>query len=122
MTHFITWFEIPVADFERAQKFYSYIFGIKIDKTEMGGDLMGYFPGERGNVSGAIVQGKGYEPSRNGTLVYLNGGDDLNTVLSRVEDSGGRVIRPKTLINENIGYFAIFHDTEGNQVALHSLK
>jgi predicted enzyme related to lactoylglutathione lyase len=122
MAHFITWFEIPVADFERAHKFYSDIFGIKIDKTEMGGDLMGYFPGERGSVSGAIVQGKDYQPSSGGTLVYLNGGDDLDTVLSRVEDSGGRVIRPKTLINENIGYFAIFHDTEGNQVALHSLK
>ncbi|MGA2668206.1 MAG: VOC family protein [Ignavibacteria bacterium] len=122
MAHFITWFEIPVTDFERAKKFYEGIFGVKVVKQEMGGSLMGFFPGERGSVSGAIVSGKGYIPSDNGALVYLNGGNDLNNVLSKVVGAGGKVAMPKTLINEDIGFFAIFHDTEGNKVALHSLK
>ena len=122
MAHFITWFEIPVVDFARAQKFYEDIFGVKVEKQEMGGDLMGFFPGERGSVSGAIVYGKGYVPSDNGVLAYLNGGDDLNNVLSKVDKAGGKVVVPKTLITEDIGFFAIFHDTEGNKVALHSMK
>jgi uncharacterized protein len=122
MTHFITWFEIPVTDFARAQKFYSDIFMINIDKTEMGEYLMGFFPGEQESVSGSLVQGKGYVPAENGVLVYLNGGDDLNFVLSKVTEAGGRIAVPKTLIREDIGYFAVFNDTEGNKTALHSMK
>jgi hypothetical protein len=58
-------------------------------------------------------------PNDTGTLVYLNAGNDLDGVLSRVEFSGGRVIMPKTLINDSAGSFALFIDSEGNRVALH---
>ena len=34
---------------------------------------------------GAIVKGQGYLPAREGTLVYLDAGNDLSTVLMRVE-------------------------------------
>ena len=54
-------------------------------------------------------------------MVYLNGGKDLETVLSRVTGAGGRIIMPKTFINEESGYFAIFIDCEGNKLALHSM-
>ncbi len=45
------------------------------------------FPHEMGVGGGgeAIVEGKGYKPSKSGSLVYLNGGDDLGKPLSRVE-------------------------------------
>jgi predicted enzyme related to lactoylglutathione lyase len=45
----------------------------------------------------------------------------LGTPLSRVEAAGGSVVMPKTSIGEN-GYMAIFLDTEGNRVALHSMN
>lgn len=122
MTNFITWFEIPVTDFTRAQKFYSDIFDITIEKTEMGEYLMGFFPGEIGGVTGSLIFGKGYMPSESGVLVYLNGGENLNYVLSKVSDAGGKVVVPKTLIRDDVGYFAIFNDTEGNKIALHSMK
>lgn len=91
-------------------------------KFYMMGFDMGFFPSQRGEVSGAVVAGEGYVPGDKGTLVYLNGGDDLNTVLSKVETAGGKVAVPKTKITDEYGYFAIFIDTEGNKVGLHSSK
>ena len=83
---------------------------------------MGFLPGfETGEVGGAIVEGEGYEPAASGSIVYLNGGDDLATPLSRVESAGGKVVVDKMDIGEN-GYIAQFMDTEGNRVALHSMN
>jgi predicted enzyme related to lactoylglutathione lyase len=121
MPNAINWFEIPVVDFPRAKKFYNDIFGFELYEETMGPFRMGFFPGE-GGVSGAIVQGEGCKPSQEGTLVYLNGGDDLSKVLNKVEGAGGKIAMPKTEITPEIGYSAIFIDTEGNKVALHSPK
>jgi uncharacterized protein len=72
-------------------------------------------------VGGGIVQGEGFEPSATGSLIYLNGGDDLSVPLSKVEAAGGKIVLPKTAIGPN-GYMAHFMDTEGNKVALHSMN
>jgi hypothetical protein len=50
----------------------------------------------------------------------MNGGSDLNDVLFKVGEAGGRVVMPKTFISEDEGYFAIFIDNQGNKLALHS--
>lgn len=50
-------------------------------------------------------------------MAYLNGGDDLEAPLSRVEMAGGKVLVPKTSLGPN-GFMAQFLDTEGNRVAL----
>ncbi len=81
---------------------------------------MGFLPHGQQEVGGALVEGEGYEPSESGSLVYLNGGPDLAGPLSRVEDAGGAVVVPKTKISDEIGYFAIIKDTEGNKIAFHS--
>ena len=47
--------------------------------------------------------------------------DDLNIPLSRIEHAGATILFPKTSIGEN-GFMAHFIDTEGNRVALHSMK
>ena len=118
----INWFEIPVSDFERAQKFYSELFDYEMPSNQMGDALMGFFPSkqEEGAVGGAIVKGEGYEPGGSGPIVYLNGGEDLQVMLDRVVPAGGKIQVTKTFITKEIGYFAFFHDTEGNRVALHS--
>ncbi len=81
---------------------------------------MAIFPND--GVKGAIVAGQGYEPSAKGAVVYFNGGEDLNQPLSKVERAGGKVLMPKTFINEQIGFCARVLDSEGNLVALHSRK
>lgn len=122
MTNAINWFEIPVSDYERAKKFYCSIYEYEMVEMDMQGTKMGMLPHDpaSGGIGGAICYGEGYTPSTEGSKVYLNGGKDLNEVLGRVESAGGQVILGKTKITDEIGFFAIFADTEGNQVSLHS--
>ena len=122
VTNAVNWVEIPVSDFSRAQKFYSAIFDYDMPANQMGDKMMGFFLAEPGGVSGAIVQGEGYKPSREGALVYLSGGRDLSVVLGRVEAAGGQIILPKTLITDEIGFIALFVDCEGNKIGLHSMQ
>jgi hypothetical protein len=73
-------------------------------------------------VGGAIIQGEGYVPSAQGSLVYLSGGTDLSVVLARVEAAGGSVLVGKTQVSPEHGYFAQFMDSEGNKVGLYSSR
>lgn len=121
MANAINWFEIPAEDFDRAIDFYSKVLDGELAVQEMMGTKMGFLPMEgEGAVGGAICAGEMYKPSADGAVVYLNGGDDLNTPLSRVEEAGGKVLMPKTKISDEIGYMAFFFDTEGNKLAFHS--
>lgn len=121
MQHMIAWFEIPATDFDRAHAFYARVLDIAIEKTDVDGTAMGMLPMDGQNVSGAIVSGEGYVPSQQGALVYLSGGDDLAPMLARVAPAGGTVLVPKTQISPEFGWFALFLDTEGNKVGLHSM-
>ena len=121
MQNVVCWFEIPVSDFQRAVKFYGTIFDVQIKEVEMFDIKMGIFPTDGKNVSGALVKGDDYIPSDEGALVYLNGGDNLQVVLDRISENNGQIIVQKTKISPEMGFFAIFIDTEGNMMALHSL-
>jgi predicted enzyme related to lactoylglutathione lyase len=122
----LNWFEIPVADFDRAKKFYETIFDYQMPEMMMGPNRMGFFlydqPG--GKVGGAIVYNPDfYTPAANGTLAYLNCQPDLEVNLDRVEAAGGKIHQGKMEIapGQNLGFIAIINDSEGNRVALHSM-
>jgi predicted enzyme related to lactoylglutathione lyase len=121
MKNFVVWFEIPVKDLSRAMKFYSKVMAVEMQPMEMGPRRMAFFPMAPGIASGALLEGKENSPGEKGTLVYLNGGDDLAVPLKRVEAAGGKVLQDKMSIGEH-GFIATFKDTEGNRVALHSMK
>ncbi len=122
MTNAINWFEIPVTDFDRAKKFYGELLNAEIQEMPHPEFRYGMLPSDMQNgVGGGIVQGPGFEPSQRGSLIYLNGGDDLSDPLSRVEAAGGKIVLPKTSIGPN-GFMAHFIDSEGNKVALHSMN
>ncbi|GHN01260.1 hypothetical protein WSM22_27490 [Cytophagales bacterium WSM2-2] len=120
----ISWFEIPTQDLDRAQKFYEAIFEIKMVPMDTPQIKMRMFPLEdMMGVGGALVFNKDfYKPSTtDGPLVYLNGNPDVQIVLNRVEKAGGKIMVPKTQISLEYGYMAMFLDTEGNRIALHSI-
>ena len=122
MVNALNWFEIPVTDFERANKFYEILFDAEIMEMPFPDGKYGMFPCDMENgVGGGIAQGEGFVPSENGSIVYLNGGDDLNKPLARIEKAGAKILMPKTSIGGN-GFMAHFIDTEGNRVALHSMQ
>lgn len=120
MHSFVSIFEISAADMPRAVDFYQAILGIEIEKIEMPEMQIGLFPMEEQAVVGVIMQGEGYKPSAEGVTIYLNGGDNLQAILDKVEPNGGQVIVPKTPHADEVGYFALFLDTEGNRLGLHS--
>ncbi len=117
---YLSIFEIPATDISRAINFYQAILDIKIEKMDMPEMQMGILPYEGQMVTGVIIKADGYKPSAEGVTIYLNGGDNLQVILDKVEKNGGKILIPKTLHADESGYFATFIDSEGNKIGLHS--
>jgi hypothetical protein len=123
-TNAISWFEIPADDLDRAQKFYEAIFDIKLVPLDMPQLKMRMFPVESPmNIGGALCHAPGfYKPSAtDGALIYLNANPDVQIVLDKIESAGGKIVVPKTEISPEYGHMAVFIDSEGNRIALHSI-
>jgi predicted enzyme related to lactoylglutathione lyase len=121
----INWFEIPVNDFNRAKQFYNHLFDYEMPEAPSGANRRGFLPHDvkAGGIGGAIVQGPDYVPSQRGCLVYLNAGDDLNIVLARAKEAGASIVQERTPVSEEqeLGFYAIIRDSEGNRIALHAM-
>ena|SRR5690348_1029884 len=121
MDHLSNWIEIPVLDMARAKKFYNELLDVSLNEMSMGGNDYALFDAKDRFNTGSLVKGHGYVPSLLGVVVYLNGGNDLSAVLSRVTKAGGKVLLPKTFLSKEAGHIAYFVDTEGNKMGLHSM-
>jgi hypothetical protein len=121
----ISWFEIPAINLERATKFYETILGISFNPMDLENIRMRMFPlkDPMKGVGGAIVDSGGFHrPSATeGPLLYLNGNPDVQQILDKVEMAGGTIMVPKTAISPEYGFMAVFLDTEGNRIGLHSV-
>jgi uncharacterized protein len=125
MKNAISWFEIPATDLARATKFYETIFSTTLIPVDMPNIKMRMFPitDVQNGIGGALVDSGGFhKPSATeGPLIYLNGNPDVQNILDKVPGAGGLIIVPKTEISEAFGFMAIFMDTEGNRIGLHSI-
>lgn len=120
MNNVVSIIEIPVTDLGRATKFYQSILNVNIEAVEMGGTQMGIIPNDIGTVNVVLVKGSDYIPTTAGPVIYLNAGKDLQPMLEKIEKNGGTIIVPKTEISPEMGFFALFMDSEGNKLGLHS--
>lgn len=119
--HALHWFEIPVVDLDRAQRFYEAVLGEPLQREGHGRAAMALFPRDGDGVGGCLsVSCDGGIPAPTGTVVYLTT-PSIDAVLARVPKAGGRVTVPKTALPAAWGYCAHITDTEGNRVGLHSL-
>ena len=111
-------FEIPVADMDRAVAFYEAVFAVKLDRQNVDGYDMAFFPRADGGAgaSGALAKGDVYRPTRDGTILYFDVAD-IDAVLARASARGGTVLYPKKDIGE-AGFVAEIGDSEGNRIAL----
>lgn len=120
----VGWFEIPVTNMERAMRFYETVFELKLTLENMGGIDMAWFPWVENTVGsgGSLVfSPENHKPSADGTLIYFTAfSGDVALELGRVEAAGGKVLMPKTQISPEVGYMALFLDSEGNRLALHA--
>lgn len=119
---YVSIFEIPSTDINRSVKFYENLFEIKIEQMEVDGMKMGIFPSEGQANTGIMLQADGYQPSANGVTIYLNAGEDLQRILDKVPQNGGKIVIPKTPHADQNGFFAIFLDCDGNRLGLNSPK
>lgn len=120
--NFPVWFEIPAEDFDRAVRFYEQVFGVQLNRQDMGGAQLGVFPyRSAGGTTGCVYAGAELKPGGQGPLVYLNADPELDAVLERVWSAGGRIVTPRTALPPGMGYFASFIDSEGNRVGVHAL-
>lgn len=118
----LNWFEIPATDIERARSFYGAIFNCELDPVmDMMGMKMSNFPWEPGSgkANGGLCQSDMHKPSQEGAVIYLNANPNIQEVIDRIENAGGKVVMPKTQISPEIGYMAFFIDSEGNKIGLH---
>ncbi len=120
----VGWFEIPVLDMDRAVKFYETVFDFKLQREQMGDLDMAWFPFNMeayGSAGSLALAPDFYKPSANGVMVYLTANSgNVSKELGRVETAGGKVTMEKKQISEEHGFMAVFIDSEGNRVALHS--
>lgn len=119
------WFEIPVADIDRAQRFYEALLGVSMKRQRYMGDTdQAVFPnGGPNHPSGALVQANVERaPSQAaGSLVYLSV-RDIRPLLARVADIGGEVLLPLTPITDTPVVVGHIRDSEGNRVGLASVE
>ncbi|BFO64602.1 VOC family protein [Chryseobacterium sp. S0630] len=119
-TNPVVYFEIPVNDLERAEKFYSAVFNFSFDKEIIDSYEMALFPFEEKNsgITGALAKGEVYKPSKNGVIIYFKT-ENIDQTLEKAVQHGGSVLYPKR-IDEKYGFaVAEFEDSEGNRIALH---
>jgi predicted enzyme related to lactoylglutathione lyase len=127
----IVHFEIPSDNLERTKKFYTELFGWKMEKMP-GTDQREYWTfftttNDRGSSSGGgggggdelrTVSGGMMERQmpQEPIMIYI-GVDSVTEYSNKVERLGGKVIKQKTEV-PGYGWFAICTDTENNGFAL----
>jgi len=119
--HTIVHFEIPADDVERLRRFYSNLFGWKIEKTSSPVDywMIETVPIDkngvpiRPGVNGGMMkrQHREHKPAN-----YISV-ESVDEYAKKIEALGGKVIVPKTEV-PGIGWWALALDPEGNQFAM----
>jgi len=114
-------FEVPADDVERSRKFYTDLFGWKIEKWP-GTDMadMEYWTvtttddkGDKASLGGGIM--KRQNPQQQITnFIDVKSVDEYS---SKVEKLGGKVVVSKMAV-PGMGYFAVCNDTENNSFGL----
>jgi uncharacterized protein len=114
----VCYFEIPVADLDRAVAFYRGVFDCDFERLAIDGNEMALFPADpnAGGASGALACGDSYVPGRQGVRVYFRV-NEVQAALARAVAAGGQQVYPPTAV-PGYGWVAEFEDSEGNCVAL----
>jgi len=112
------WFDIPVADLERANAFYAAVLGCGVDAVSMEGLEFSVLEHDEGN-GGCLVQRPDEVTADKGVLLYLNVDGRIRDAAAKVKEHGGRIVEDVVSIGPH-GFRAVVLDSEGNRVALHS--
>ncbi len=111
------WFDIPVADLDRARAFYAAVLGCEVFKETFGEYTFCVLAHEQGN--GGCLVPDAEKIAAAGPLLYLNVDGRIRDSVAQVEAHGGKILEPIHSIGPH-GFRALFLDSEGNRLALHA--
>jgi uncharacterized protein len=116
----VNWFEIPVRDLDRAQRFYETVLGKPLRRESMGPQTLAVMPYTQPGVGGALMAGPAVPPpAESGTVVYLDVSPSLDAAVARATAAGATLLTPRVNLPDGMGAFAIVRDCEGNRIGLH---
>jgi Predicted enzyme related to lactoylglutathione lyase len=115
----LAYFEVPAVDIQRAIQFYQSVLGWKIERDQTPGIDMEYYSITTGApMEGTLNTGGMYKRQEKDTAIRVYAKvDDVNEVVTRVEQNGGGVMLPPMEI-PNVGWVAIIIDSEGNPLGV----
>ena len=119
--HTIVHFEIPADDVEKLRKFYSLLFGWKIETMPGQVEYYGIWTvpvDEKGvplrpGVNGGMMKKQNPEHK---AVNYIQV-ESVDEYMKKIESLGGRIVVPKMEV-PGIGWWALALDPEGNQFAI----
>ncbi len=123
MDHTIVHFEIPANDVEKLRKFYSKLFGWKIEKMPGPGAMEYWMIGtvpvdDNGMALRPGVNGGMYKRERpeNKPVNYISV-ESIDKSIKLVKTLGGKIVQEKQEVM-GVGWVAIALDPEGNPIAM----
>lgn len=111
------WFDIPVADLDRAAAFYSAVLNVHVRREVFADTELGVI--EHGEGNGGCLVPDEVEIAAGGVLIYLNVDGRIRHAVSNVVPHGGTITKQVHSIGPH-GFRAVVLDSEGNRIALHS--
>ena len=125
MDHVIVWADIPVKDMQRAIAFYGKVTGQPVLPMPGSSDTVAVIgapseggPGEGGPMRVSADLYLGGTPTHDGATVYLTSNGDIDGMIARVKEAGGKVLQEKQDMGEMVGWIAFIEDTEGNRIGI----
>jgi predicted enzyme related to lactoylglutathione lyase len=106
--------EIPTKDAGKSAEFYKTLFGWQIERDEQMDYTM--WDPQEGPGGGFSMISKEMKVGQ--VLLYVNS-EDIEADLAQAKSLGGKIIEPKREI-PGIGWFGIFRDPTGNNIALYT--
>ena len=119
MANTFVWADIPVADMDRARKFYAAVLQTEVPLMDGANGDVALLPMEPGDMSGDLVKSDIRTPGAPGVTVYLNSNGDPEGMIERAVAAGGQVGMPVTDMGEMVGFIGFFIDSEGNRIGVH---
>jgi uncharacterized protein len=127
----IVHFEIPADDVERAKKFYSDLFGWKMEKwpgadskDSSSSSNMEYWiisttddKGNKAAIGGGMMKRHDPPDQHHQHITNFIDVSSVDEYSSKIEKLGGKVVVSKMAV-PGMGYFAVCHDTENNSFGI----
>ena len=119
MANTFVWADIPVADMDRARKFYAAVLEAEVPLMDGANGDVALLPMEPGDMSGDLVKSDMRTPGAPGVTIYLDSKGDPESMIERAVAAGGQMGMPVTDMGEMVGSIGFFIDSEGNRIGVH---